>query len=252
MAWLTPRAGRLVVLCEGQSNTSGCDSLKVNAPGDHDRNDSRCFKRDANKRLVTATESIHAGIDPNLRADLTDGFSWVKVAVNDWLDYAPSKTAVLIGRAVGSTRLTTDWAISPESFMSKRAIDDALIGGLSSEDRVVLFWLRGETESNLGGADASGYTTNANARLSFIRTRIGRPNAPAVICQLPSPGVAIYTSWATVQTQIAAMASAVDPKCEVVINPTAITTVHYQAVPDQHIALGHAAGTALISLVPDW
>lgn len=249
MAWLTPRTGRLVaVVAPAQSNGSGVDSQQSGAPADNARNIARFFKRDIRKRIVPAVESLHANVDPNLTGG--DGFSWVSVAINDWLDYAPTKTALVIPRAVGSTLMATHWAHSPEGVMTKRAIDDTLLGGLSADDRVVFLVLKGEGEASNDDAAAAALGPAIHAWLARARTRLARPEAPALICQLPEPGVAGRVGWNTVQAGIAALAQVGPPAQTVVTNPSSISDIHYTAA--QHTALGHAAGTALISLVPDW
>lgn len=256
MGWTSPEPGRLILpVVYSQSNATGIASLLSSAPADNNRNDTRCLKRDANRDLVVASEPLHLGIETALvlTGGSADGFSWVKPAANAWLDYAPTKTAVIIPRGVGGTRLVTQWRTSPEDPYTKRAIDDSIIGGLSANDRVCFLVYKGETEAAIGGtgAEVTGFAANMTSRLAFARTRIGRPNAPAIICDLQHPGpLATWPDWDDVQAQIATLASAVDPKCTVVVNSDLGNQLHITAA--SHIILGAQVGSALISLIPDW
>lgn len=253
MPWRTPEPGRLILpVIFSQSNATGIGSLVSNAPANNNRNDSRCLMRNAARALVTATEPLHLGIETALSGG--DGFSWIKPAVNKWLDYAPTKTAVIIPRAVGGTRLTTDWAISPESWFTKRALDDAIIGGLSANDRVCFLVYKGEYEAaNYGTApgEVTGFAANMNAGLAWARTRIGRSDAPAIVCDLQHPGpTGTWPHWTDVQTQIASMATESVPKCRVVVNAATGNQLHITSA--DHITLGGQVGDQLISLIPDW
>ena len=240
------KRGRLVVVCMGQSNLSGVTSLVASAPVDHNRNDARCFKRNAAKALVVASEPLHAGVDPNLAADGSDGLASTKIAVNDWLDANPGRSAIIIPRAIGSTSVLVEWAISPEAFYTKQCIDDALLG-LRGNDRVVFLILRGEKEASTG-VGATTFGADLLAWLAFARTRMNRPTAPAIVVKIPTPGPS-YASTATVRSQVDGIASASVPKVVVVENGSG-TSVHYPA--SEHITLGHTIGTALIALMPDW
>ncbi len=256
MGWTSPEPGRLILpVIYSQSNATGIASLLSNAPANNNRNDSRCFKRDANRDLVVASEPLHLGIETALviTAGSDDGFSWVKPAVNAWLDYAPAKSVVIIPRGVGGTRLATQWRTSPEDTYTKRAIDDSIIGGLSANDRVCFLVYKGETEAALGAASAevTGFAAAVSSRLAFARTRIGRPDAPAIICDLQHPGpLGTWPAWADVQAQIATLASASDPKCTVVVSAALGNQLHITSA--NHITLGAEVSAALIALIPDW
>lgn len=239
-----PVSRLVIAVVASQSNAVGKDSLLSGAPGDHGRNDARCYKLNADNEVVTATESLHEGYDPYITG--TDGFSFVKVAANIWLDEHTDEDVIIVPRAQGSTRLITDWAISPESVLTTRAINDT-IRVLRSSDKLLILVLKGESEALLEGTDASDFAANLDSWLDHFRTRVERSAAPAIICQLPDPGPG-YNDWDVVQAEIASLASGSSPVTVIVDNPSSISNLHYSAA--EQIALGEDVGAEILVLFP--